>query len=108
MLEAAQQEAANFQEGIIQAHTANEMAQMDLKAAVNENEHLACDLQRAQAAVDALEQEHKRFVEHATQLCERKDADLAVCPASCVYDHWLSPPPEPISNAFLSEFLLHN
>jgi FtsZ-binding cell division protein ZapB len=78
VLEAAQQEAATFQERISQAHTTNELAQMDLKAAVNENEHLARDLQRAQAAVDALEHEHKRFVEHATQLCKQKDGDLAV------------------------------
>jgi hypothetical protein len=56
---------------------------MDLKAAVSDNERLSADVARAEGAVDALEQEHRRFVEHASELCDRKDADLVVS-RSCV------------------------
>ena len=55
-----------------------ELAQGDLRSAVAENERLSHDVQRAEDAIDALEAEHRRFVQHATGTCDRKDKQLQV------------------------------
>lgn len=78
MLEAAQAEAHALASQLEHAHAANEVARRDLQAASETNARLAGDHQRAEAAVDALEREHRRFVEHASELAERKEAALAV------------------------------
>lgn len=87
MLEAATQERDTLMARLSRAEAANELAQGDLRAAVEENDRLSKDVQRAEQAIDALGTEHKRFVDHATELCDRKETELRVRAASCPVLH---------------------
>ena len=78
MVEAAESDARALASQLEHAHAANEVARQELKAAGDANARLTSEHQRAEAAVDALEREHRRFVEHASELAERKEAALAV------------------------------
>jgi hypothetical protein len=78
LLEKAQRERETLMEQLSHAQRGSEQARNECKAAQAESEQQAAAVQRAEAAIDALEKEHNRFVKQASDLCSQKDAEIVV------------------------------
>ena len=77
--EQARQETERLAQELCEGTAAQDAVRSEHQAALRANEQLKGELQRTESAINALEREHKRFVAHASELCNQKDAEILVC-----------------------------